>query len=149
MIEKGVYSFDFPQFSLVSDEAKDLIKRCLVPEAKRITTQEILLHTWMTSEAPKSNLKFNVENIIKYTKKGKLEKVVLNFIASQLDEKQILELGVLFKQLDKNQDGVLSLAEMKEGIQNVHAGTASEIQKIFAKLDSDGSGTIDYTGICS
>jgi len=39
MIEKGVYSLDFPQFSLVSDEALDLIKRCLVPEPKRITTQ--------------------------------------------------------------------------------------------------------------
>jgi len=36
----------------------------------------------MTSEAPKWNLKFNIGNIIKYTKKGKLEKVVLNFIAS-------------------------------------------------------------------
>jgi calcium-dependent protein kinase len=39
----------------------------------------------------------------------------LTFIASQLSEQEISELGKLFKQLDKNGDGVLTIEEIKQG----------------------------------
>lgn len=35
-IEKGAFSFDFPQFKEVSEEAKDLIRKCLVPQESRL-----------------------------------------------------------------------------------------------------------------
>ena len=42
---KGEYHFNHPAFSKVSDECKDLIKRCLVKDfKKRITAQEALKH---------------------------------------------------------------------------------------------------------
>jgi len=57
-----------------------------------------------------------------FTHHQKLKKVALTFIASQLSESEIIELGSLFKSLDKNNDGTLSIDEIKKGkdLQNLN-----------------------------
>jgi len=45
-----------------------------------------------------------------------LKKVALTFIASQLSENEISDLGKLFRQLDDNGDGVLTIEEIKAGL---------------------------------
>jgi serine/threonine protein kinase len=46
-----------PVWASISDRAKDLVSRILVADPeKRITIPEILLHPWMTSEAPENDL---------------------------------------------------------------------------------------------
>jgi serine/threonine protein kinase len=40
--------FKFPAKSTVSQEARDLIQKVLVPQEKRITLEEIKLHNWIT-----------------------------------------------------------------------------------------------------
>lgn len=42
--------------------------------------------------------------------------MALTYIASQLSESEIIELGKLFMQLDKNNDGVLTIEEISAGI---------------------------------
>merc|ERR1711937_1056671 len=42
IIKKGTYAFDAPSWKLISDEAKDLIKRLLITDPdKRITVEEM------------------------------------------------------------------------------------------------------------
>lgn len=76
--------------------------------------------------------------------------VTLTYIASQLQESEIQELGDLFKSIDKNGDGCLSLEEVKEalkipeGIQHL-----KELQSLISSIDTDSNGTINYTGYSS
>ena len=53
----------------------------------------------------------------------------------------------MFIHFDKNKDGRLSKEEIIQGYEEYY-GTPpklDEIDKLFASVDSDGSGTIDYT----
>jgi len=44
-----------PEFKNVSDDAKDLIRKILKPEAERISVTEILNHPWLKEARNKSN----------------------------------------------------------------------------------------------
>ena len=43
-VKKQEYSLERPELIKVSEEAKDLIKKILVPEEKRLSAAEALLH---------------------------------------------------------------------------------------------------------
>ena len=75
-----------------------------------------------------------------------MKKAVLTFIASQLNESEIIQLGKEFAKLDKNNDGVLSLEELKSGLTDSGKMNSKEIKEILNSIDTDGSGNINYTG---
>ena len=53
----------------------------------------------------------------------------------------------MFKSFDKNDDGRLDMEEVKKGYLE-HYGriiTDEEVAKMFAAVDTDGSGFIDYS----
>lgn len=56
------------------------------------------------------------------------------------------ELLKVFKQLDTNGDGQLTMEELKLGYDKTIGITDEEINQLMAKLDNDRSGAIDYTG---
>merc|ERR1712151_271502 len=67
-------------------------------------------------------------------------------IASGLDEGQIKALRETFMALDGNGDGLLTVNEMKEGLNKAGLKEIpSDLQQIMEDVDSDGSGVIDYT----
>lgn len=118
------YTFDSKQFSdlvpemkNVSPQLKDLIGKILVDPVKRPTASEILNHPWMTSKVSTEPLKLNVGSLKNFCSYSKLKKIAVTLIATQLQEKDILELGNLFKQIDKNGDGTLSLEELKQALE--------------------------------
>ena len=57
-IGKGQYNMDLGNWSTVSSLAKDLVRGMLdVDPSKRLTTNQILTHSWMTSRnQPTTNL---------------------------------------------------------------------------------------------
>lgn len=71
----------------------------------------------------------------------------MSYIGSQLLSKENREdLGKVFRLLDKNSDGRLSKEEVKEGYLK-HFGqqmTEDEVDTMFAKVDTDNNGFIDY-----
>lgn len=106
-----------PEFNNVSENAKDLIKKCLCIPEKRLKASGILDHPWVKETGgPRSNLKLNFNAMKNFTSHEKIKKVALTYIASQLSESEIIELGKLFKSLDKNNDGVLTLDEITCGM---------------------------------
>ena len=46
------YNFDFPAFSKVSEDAKDLIRKIFVESETRLTISDILNSTWIKENAP-------------------------------------------------------------------------------------------------
>ena len=77
-----------------------------------------------------------------------MKQATITYIATQLISKEDKrELEKVFIHFDKNKDGRLSKEEIIQGYEEYY-GTPpkiDEIDKLFASVDSDGSGTIDYT----
>ena len=48
--------------------------------------------------------------------------------------------------MDKNKDGVLCKEELMQGYNKIHGAMAEvEVEKLFAQIDTDGSGKIDFS----
>ncbi|CAK88109.1 unnamed protein product (macronuclear) [Paramecium tetraurelia] len=145
-VQKGVYTTDIPEFKFVSDGAKDLIANMITTPDKRFKASQVLQHKWMKEKnKPNKELKLNYGALKNFTGSNKLKKVALTFIASQLNEQEISHLGKLFKQLDKNGDGVLTIEEIREGLTGMSDDQSKELANIIKSIDTDGNGNINYT----
>ncbi|EGR28784.1 protein kinase domain protein, partial [Ichthyophthirius multifiliis] len=146
-VKKGVFTYEIPEFEGVSKSAKDLISQMITKPEKRYKPEQVLNHPWMKEELKNKNkqLPLNFNALKNFTQHHKLKKVALSFIASQLSENEISELGKLFRQLDKNGDGVLTIDEIRDGLTNSSDKNLEEVRKVISSIDTDGSGKIDYT----
>lgn len=72
-----------------------------------------------------------------------MKKAALTAISVQASPDDIRELKDLFKSLDKNGDGSLTLEELRIGLKDKENGEALLV--IMESADTDGSGEINYT----
>jgi len=150
-VRLGNFSFNAADWKNISEDAKTLIRMLLKMNPRdRYTAEQALNHEWIKNKAPKAtnvSLQSNfVDNLRTFRSQNKLKKAALHIIAGQLNEDQIKALRTTFMALDDNGDGLLTSAEMKEGLQK--AGLKEippDLQQIMEDVDSDGSGVIDYT----
>lgn len=75
-------------------------------------------------------------------------------MSSQLSSKEDRQrLNEIFKAFDKNNDGQLSREELIQGYTQLYGGpeylprATMEVDIILKKIDSNGSGSVDYSGI--
>ncbi|CAK68017.1 unnamed protein product (macronuclear) [Paramecium tetraurelia] len=145
-VKKGVFTFNIPEFKKVSDSCKDLISKMICKPEKRIKSHDVLTHPWMKQQHPAGSfLSVNYQSLKNFTNFNRLKKVTLTYIASQLSEQEITELGKLFKQLDKNGDGVLTMEELTHGLTGLKKESQNEIMGVIKSIDTDGSGAVNYT----
>merc|ERR1719414_567387 len=150
-VRLGNFSFNAADWKNISEDAKNLIRFLLKMNPRdRYTAEQALNHEWIKNKAPKAanvSLQTNfVDNLRNFRSQNKLKKAALHVIAGQLDEDQIKALRETFQGLDSNGDGLLTSAEMKEGLQNAGLkDVPMDLQAILEDVDSDGSGVIDYT----
>jgi len=135
----------------ISDDAKDLIRHMLVNESERYSAKEVLSHPWFKIINNKNNKVLNIDfNLFKkYSQENTLKKIVLYFIATRLNEKEINELSNLFKNFDTDLNGQISYEEFEKGIFEIEKKSNSinqnEIKDIFENVDINKNGKIDYT----
>mmetsp|Transcript_104625 Transcript_104625/g.272323 ORF Transcript_104625/g.272323 Transcript_104625/m.272323 type:complete len:495 (+) Transcript_104625:75-1559(+) len=150
-VRLGNFSFNAADWKNISEDAKNLIRMLLKMNPRdRYTAEQALNHEWIKNKAPKAvnvSLQSNfVDNLRGFRSQNKLKKAALHIIAGQLNEDQIKSLREVFMALDGNGDGLLTAAEMKDGL--AKAGLKEipvDLQQILEDVDSDGSGVIDYT----
>jgi len=150
-VRLGNVVFNTADWKAVSQDAQTLIKCLLKMNQKdRYTAKQALDHEWVKKKAPKATGvaigDSFIGNLQGFRCQNKLKKAALHVIASQMGEKQIKGLRDIFMQIDGNGDGLLTSAEMKEGL--TKAGLKdipADLQEILKQVDSDGSGVIDYT----
>eukprot|EP01017_Pseudomicrothorax_dubius_P022951 TRINITY_DN2469_c0_g1_i4.p1 TRINITY_DN2469_c0_g1~~TRINITY_DN2469_c0_g1_i4.p1 ORF type:complete len:346 (+),score=96.27 TRINITY_DN2469_c0_g1_i4:154-1191(+) len=154
-IIRGTYSLEGETWSLISDEAKNLLTRMLEYDPrKRLSARDALEHPWFVNSAGARNgyskdvLKSSLANLKSFRAEQKLQQAAVTFIASHLiskEEKQ--QLINVFKDLDKNGDGVLSREEILEGYKKImtESEAIAEADRIMEQVDIDKSGFIDYT----
>ena len=119
---------------------------------KRLTADEALKHRWvrnLTKKAVDKNVirKLNVNRMKQFQKAEKLKQVALMAIAVQADPGEIQDLKKVFQELDKNGDGSITFEELQVGLGDRE--NAEELLKILYAADTDGNGSINYTGMYS
>lgn len=148
-ILKGKIDFDSEPWPQITDSAKDLIRKMLNRSPReRITAYQVLCHPWIVDDrvAPDKPLDSAVLSRLKqFSAMNKLKKMALRVIAESLSEEEIGGLKQLFRMIDTDNSGTITLEELKQGLKRVGSNLMeSEIQDLMNAADTDNSGTIEY-----
>jgi calcium-dependent protein kinase len=105
-------------------------------------------HPWIVDDniAPDRPLDSAVLSRLKqFSAMNKLKKMALRVIAERLSEEEIGGLKELFRMLDADNSGTITLDELKEGLKRVGSELMeSEIKDLMDAADIDNNGTLDY-----
>ncbi|KAL2537914.1 Calcium-dependent protein kinase 6 [Forsythia ovata] len=146
---KGHIDFDSDPWPLISESAKDLIRKmlCMQP-SERLTAHEVLCHPWISENgvAPDRALDPAVLSRLKqFSAMNKLKKMALRVIAESLSEEEIAGLKEMFKAMDTDNSGAITFDELKAGLRKYGSTLKdTEIRDLMDAADVDNSGTIDY-----
>jgi calcium-dependent protein kinase len=150
-VRLGNFAFNAADWKNISEDAKALIRHLLKMNPKeRYTAEQALNHPWVKNKAPNAAAGIKVsggllDNLRGFRSQNKLKKAALHVIASQLGEAQIKALRDIFMAIDGNGDGLLTAAEMKQGLSQCGLKEIpDDLQALLESVDSDGSGVIDY-----
>ncbi|KAI3447384.1 hypothetical protein Pfo_004049 [Paulownia fortunei] len=146
---RGELDFVSEPWPSISESAKDLVRRMLVRDPKkRLTAHQVLCHPWVQvgGVAPDKPLDSAVLTRLKqFSAMNRLKKIAIRVIAESLSEEEIAGLKEMFKMIDVDNSGQITLEELKKGLERVGADLKdSEIVGLMQAADVDNSGTIDY-----
>ncbi|KAL8090134.1 hypothetical protein AgCh_039563 [Apium graveolens] len=117
---KGHIDFESDPWPLISDSAKDLIRKMLCKRpSDRLTAPQVLSHPWICENgvAPDRSLDPAVLSRLKnFSAMNKLKKMALRVIAESLSEEEIAGLKEMFKAMDTDNSGAITFDELKVGL---------------------------------
>lgn len=145
-VKKGKYDFNGSEWKGVSEGAKDLIRKMLVPAEERLDSAQVLDHPWMKAgQKGEQQLNISYDKLKSFVKNNKFKQASLQYLASQMDEKDISNLVHEFNKLDADGDGEISIEEFKAAVSKLQKNSTAEIEAVFKQIDADKSGSINYT----
>ncbi|CAL5211473.1 unnamed protein product [Lathyrus oleraceus] len=147
-IIRGNVDFTRDPWPKVSEEAKSLVKRMLDPNPyTRITVQEALDHSWIQHREHGRNVSLGDHvrmRIKQFSLMNRFKKKVLRVVADNLPDDQIDGLRKLFDMMDKDNDGLLTFEELKDGFSMIGQVIPDpDIQTLIDAADSDGNGNLN------
>ncbi|KAL0437169.1 UNVERIFIED_CONTAM: Calcium-dependent protein kinase [Sesamum radiatum] len=148
-ILRGHLDFTSDPWPSISPGAKDLVRKMLNSDPKqRLTAFQVLNHPWIKEdgEAPDVPLDNAVLNRLKqFRAMNKFKKVALRVIAGCLSEEEIMGLKEMFKSMDSDGNGTITLEELRQGLAKQGTKLSEyEVKQLMEAADADGNGTIDY-----
>ncbi|CAL9078323.1 unnamed protein product [Musa textilis] len=148
-ILQGQIDFTSDPWPNISPGAKDLVRKMLkLDPRQRLTAFEVLNHPWIKEdgEAPDTPLDNAVLNRLKqFRAMNQFKKAALRVIAGCLSEEEIRGLKEMFKNMDSDNSGTITLEELKQGLAKQGTKLSEyEVKQLMEAADADGNGTIDY-----
>ncbi|XP_028794261.1 calcium-dependent protein kinase 29 [Neltuma alba] len=133
----------------ISASAKDLIRKMLAYDPKkRITAADALEHPWMMVGGQASDKPIDSAVLIRmkqFRAMNKMKKLALKVIAQNLSEEEIKGLKQMFRNMDTDNSGTITLEELRAGLSKLGSKlNESEIRQLMDAADVDKNGTIDY-----
>uniref|UniRef100_A0ACD5U3C6 Uncharacterized protein n=1 Tax=Avena sativa TaxID=4498 RepID=A0ACD5U3C6_AVESA len=148
-ILRGQVDFTSEPWPRISSGAKDLVRKMLTSDPKRrISAYDALNHPWIKEEgeAPDTLLDNAVLGRLKqFRAMNQFKKAALRVIAGCLSEEEIRGLKEMFKGMDSDNSGTITVDELRKGLAKKGTKlTETEVQQLMEAADADGNGTIDY-----
>ena len=150
-ISLGKFIFDFDKFSSISEDAKDLIKKCLRMDAnRRLTIIEALSHPFFDNLKDSKIYLEDEKQILNNLKNHKeyhiFYQMVLTFISYNFNDKELLhELSRIFYKIDRNSDGKITKEDLENAYEEAEEKISKdELEKIISTVDFDKNGFIEY-----
>jgi calcium-dependent protein kinase len=146
--KKG-YGNWFPAAIPCSEDAKDLIARCLNSDkAVRLNATEVLEHKFFHGGASATPFVATVAtNLKEFCANTKFKVQVLSLMTSMLDQDELGSLKRVFHEIDANGDGQITAEELREafkrqGLQD--AAVLSQVDSLMKMADVNGDGVLSY-----
>lgn len=135
--------------SFPADAAKDCVKLLLNQDvSKRATASQILKHDWLVKEGVALEVSLDavvIARMKQFAQATKLKKMCLMVVGQNLSPEDITGLKELFKGIDEDGSGTITVQEMRKALHNWgHKISEAEIASIMSVADVDGDGLIDY-----
>ncbi|KAL5740391.1 hypothetical protein ACOSP7_029272 [Xanthoceras sorbifolium] len=148
-IIRGQIDFKRDPWPNISECAKSLVRQMLEPDPKlRLTAKQVLEHSWLQNakKAPNIPLGDVVKARLKqFSMMNRFKRKALRVIADFLSTEEVEDIKEMFKKMDSDNDGIVSIEELKAGLQNFGSQLAeSEVQTFIEAVDTNGKGTMDY-----
>lgn len=144
-------------WAAISPDAKDLIRGLLKYDPRtRLDLAKVLSSPWLRTHA-ESQMDPQISghvlgNLRRFSNSNHFFAICAAAVARQSDHKSLGDLRKVFCEMDTNGDGVLQLHEIKLGFEALYGKESPEgqdVERMFARLDLDDSGTIDYNEFCA
>ncbi|KAL5722534.1 non-specific serine/threonine protein kinase [Ranunculus cassubicifolius] len=134
---------------MVSDGAKNLVKKMLEPDPrKRLTAQQVLDHPWLQNAKKASNVPLGdiVRTRLKqFSAMNRFKKKAMRVIAEHLSVEEVEVIRDMFKLMDNDNNGKITYEELRAGLQKVGSQLAEpEMKMLMEVADVDNNGTLDY-----
>jgi calcium-dependent protein kinase len=149
-------SFEGKRWKKISPEAKDIISKMVLRNSpERLTAQEVIMHPWIQQRAenavPDNEIIGSaLRNLSKFNTESKLQRATLAFIVSQLmSSDELNTLQNVFRDIDKNGDGMLSVEEIQLAMENYTIFNDRDIKTLVSRVDLDKNGFVNYTEFLS
>jgi len=111
------YDFEDEVWYEISDGAKDLVQKLLSPADQRLTAKEALLHPWLVNLTRHGDYQLSTDLLSRmksFSSVSKMQQIALNMMAHQCTSDEIQEMKDIFQSIDINNDGYITLKELKE-----------------------------------
>lgn len=158
-VRTGRFDFPSPDWDGISDSAKDFICSLLKRDpSKRLSAANALEHTWIKEmTAPKAKQGHRKQRtsiaiasrsiaFIKYRDMQKLKKAALAWLATNSTNDDIAALKEVFKKIDVNNDGTVTLQELDECLKDAHflPNVTSDLRDLREELSLSGEDSLNW-----
>jgi Ca2+-binding EF-hand superfamily protein len=148
-IQGGLYSWKPERWSKVSPEAIEFVKSLLkVSVDQRLSAQQALEHQWIAKRKQKKSAAIDdsvVDALRNFGKASKFRRCCLEMMAWSLSNEERAKVRQYFIQMDKNHQGTITLAELKEVLTEKFHIADEESNAIFAAMDTNNDEEIHYS----
>ncbi|CAN1303595.1 Calcium-dependent protein kinase 13 [Linum perenne] len=150
-IDFGLSIFFKPgeRFSEIVGSPYYMAPAMLEPDPKvRLTAKQVLEHSWLVNakKAPNVPLGDVVRARLKqFSMMNRFKRKALRVIADFLSGEEVEDIKEMFKKMDTDKDGIISIEELKAGLRKQSKLAESEVQMLIEAVDTNGKGTLDYS----
>jgi calcium-dependent protein kinase len=122
--KKEQYPMKGEPWDKMDPKAKDFVKKLLKANPdERLPIDKAAMHEWLTQSSATSpadalQAKDVLTNLKHYSGASTFERLCITAVARQLDHKNLSGIHSVFRDMDTNGDGVLSLKEVQDGFRN-------------------------------
>merc|ERR1719188_88562 len=115
--------------------------------SERPTAAQVMDESWVQEAGCRGRPAAEVPDVVgrleQFRRHARMKRVALTAVAQQLPESETERLGELFRRMDRDGDGELSVEEVRRGLEMQGIQAPEALEEIFSSVDVNGSGHLD------